>query len=73
MCSKGINSSGRSGYFGPKPPDEITHHYHFQVFALDTTLDLPPGADRPAMLEAMRGKILASINLTGVFVKPATQ
>ncbi|MDZ4792532.1 MAG: YbhB/YbcL family Raf kinase inhibitor-like protein [Hyphomicrobiales bacterium] len=69
---QGANSTGGTGYFGPKPPDEITHHYHFQVFALDTKLDLPPAADREAVLEAMKDHVLAVGNLVGVFVKPAS-
>jgi phosphatidylethanolamine-binding protein (PEBP) family uncharacterized protein len=33
--------------------------HHVQVFALDTTLDLPPGFNRQARLKAMRGHVLA--------------
>src|SRR5256885_14226934 len=34
---QGVNSRGSIGYFGPAPPrGDPPHHYHFQIFALDT-------------------------------------
>ena len=56
---QGVNSRGSVGYFGPKPPADGDHHYHFQIFALDTALDLKPGAGRKEILEAMKGHVLA--------------
>lgn len=50
------------GYDGPCPPwnDEVVHHYHFTVYALNVkSLDLPADFDGPAVLAAMKGKILA--------------
>ena len=35
------------------------HHYHFQVFALDTAIDLERGAGRSTLLEEMRDHVLA--------------
>lgn len=69
---QGKNSAGRAGYFGPKPPDDATHHYHFQVFALDTVLMLDPGKDRQTVLEAMKDHVLASGELVGTFRNPQT-
>ena len=66
---QGVNDRGSFGYFGPKPPDEKDHHYHFQVFALDTTLDLPTNAARKDILEAMKGHVLAQGEIVGVFNK----
>jgi Raf kinase inhibitor-like YbhB/YbcL family protein len=43
---QGANTRGATGYFGPRPPVNDPHHYHFQIFALDTTLALKPGAKR---------------------------
>jgi len=40
---EGRNSTGRIGYIGPCPPSG-THHYHFQLYALNIVLDLPPTA-----------------------------
>ncbi len=67
---QGQNSAGRTGYFGPKPPDEPVHHYHFQIFALDTTLPLDPGKDLPAVVDAMKGHVLASGEIVGTFRNP---
>ena len=55
------NVRGSAGYIGPKPPAGQTHPYHFEVFALSTKLDLDPAnADRQAVVNAMKGSILAS-------------
>jgi Raf kinase inhibitor-like YbhB/YbcL family protein len=57
---QGRNSRGSTGYHGPRPPvGDAPHRYHFQLFALDTLLDLPVGADREQVLEAMQGHVLA--------------
>jgi len=69
---QGSNSRGSTGYFGPKPPPGTgTHHYHFQLFALDTTLDVDPGADRDTLLEAMKDHVLSKAKLVGTFTAPA--
>jgi Raf kinase inhibitor-like YbhB/YbcL family protein len=44
---QGRNGSGNGDYVGPRPPAGERHPYHFQVFALNTTLDIDPAnADR---------------------------
>ena len=60
---------GTVGYMGPRPPDPAPHHYHFQVFALDKDLDLPAGAERAALAEAMKGHVLASGELVAAYQK----
>lgn len=70
---QGTNSRGSIGYFGPRPPAGGDHHYHFQVFALDTMLDLEPSAGRKEVLAAIKGHILAKGDLIGVFRKPANR
>jgi len=71
---QGMTSRGSVGYLGPKPPvGDPPHHYHFQVFALDALLDVPPGATRDDVLAAMSGKVLAAGELVGTYqqtVKP---
>ena len=59
----------KTGYFGPRPPDGPAHHYHFQVFALDRPLDLKQGADRAALVAAMKGHVLASGELVATYQK----
>src|SRR5687768_12942816 len=56
---QGRNNRRATGYFGPRPPGSSPHHYHFQLFALDAPLNLAAGADREALLAAMRGHVLA--------------
>jgi len=67
---QGRNSRGSTGYFGPRPPGSEPHAYHFQVFALDRQLDLPPGASRAEVLQAMEGHVLAQGELVGRFARP---
>lgn len=67
---QGPNSAGSIGYSGPKPPvGDGPHRYHFQVFALDRMLGLPPGATRAQVLEAMGGHVLAAGELVGTYAK----
>lgn len=62
----GKNSWGKSGYGGPCPP-RGTHRYFFKLYALDTVLDLAPGATKEQLLKAMEGHILAQAELMGTY------
>jgi Raf kinase inhibitor-like YbhB/YbcL family protein len=62
----GKNSWGRKDYGGPCPPGG-THRYFFKFYALDTLLDLKPGASKKELLNAMQGHILAQTELMGKF------
>jgi Raf kinase inhibitor-like YbhB/YbcL family protein len=64
LGTDGRNSWGDLGYGGPCPPSG-THRYFFDVYALDTTLDLAPGATKQQVLNAMEGHILAEATLMG--------
>ena len=65
---QGKTSRGSVGYYGPRPPvGDPPHHYHFQVLALDTLLDLPPGADRDQLLAAAKGHVIAKGELVGTY------
>lgn len=65
---QGRSDRGGLGYYGPRPPKgDSAHHYHFQVFALDRMLDLPRGASRAELLDAMQGHVLASDEIVGRF------
>jgi hypothetical protein len=64
----GKNSKGKLGFAGATPPPgHGVHHYHFQVFALDSALSLGAGADRDTVVTAMRGHVLASGEVVGTF------
>ena len=57
---QGLNVRKTAGFLGPKPPAGQTHPYHFEVFALNTKLDLDPAkTDRNAVLAAMKEHVLA--------------
>lgn len=65
---QGRTSRGSVGYFGPRPPaGDPPHHYHFQVFALDTEVASPAGAERDEVLAAMKGHVLAAGELIGTY------
>jgi hypothetical protein len=56
------------GYRGPAPPPGSgAHRYYFRIYALDTPLQLGPEADKPALLEAMKGHVLAEGTLMGTY------
>ena len=64
----GLNIRKASGYMGPKPPAGQTHPYHFEVFAVDKTLDLDPAtADRNAVVAAMKDHVLAQGEIVGMY------
>ncbi|GAB7563039.1 YbhB/YbcL family Raf kinase inhibitor-like protein [Methylobacillus methanolivorans] len=68
---QGVTISGRTGYLGPRPrPLTGTHHYYFQVYALDNILAVPEGVSREQFVEALRGKVLAKGKLEGVYESP---
>lgn len=53
-------------YGGPCPPSGI-HHYHFKLYALDMKLDLPKGATKQQVEQAMEGHILGRAELIGLY------
>lgn len=69
---QGKNDNGSFGYFGPRPPSGV-HHYHFQIFALDGPLTLHTDASLRALVDAMKGRVLADGDLVGTFAAPERQ
>lgn len=63
---QGVNDAGKIGYTGPCPPSG-THRYFFKIYALDSALDLEPGANRKQIDDALRGKIIAQGELMGTY------
>ena len=62
-------------YRGPgAPANGPQHHYMFEIYALDTKLDVQPGADafasRAAVMQAMQGHILGKAVYGGLFKRP---
>jgi len=64
--TNGKNGSGKSGYTGPCPPSG-THHYHFKLYALDTSLNAPSGWSKDQLLQAMQGRVIGQGELVGTF------
>lgn len=72
--SRQISASGEV-YRGPgAPATGPVHHYTFELFALDTKIDVPPGADawatRTAVYNAMQGHVLGKAVYVGLFRRP---
>lgn len=56
---QGENDFAERGYRGPLPPsDDGPHRYRFTVLALESPLDLAPGATRSAVDDAVSGAVL---------------
>lgn len=64
---QGTNDFGKIGYGGPAPPPGPPHRYYFKLTALNTVLNLPPGAKRADILAAMEGHVLAEGWLMGLY------
>lgn len=62
-----------NGYMGPGAPPGPYHHYTFELYALDTMLDVPQGtpqeatATRAALVDAMDGHVLGKAVLVARF------
>ena len=66
----GRNIARQNAYFGPRTPPKTTHHYHLQVLALDTTLDLKEGATRAEFATAIAGHVVGTGDVVGLFTGP---
>jgi len=69
-----ISATGRV-YRGPgAPATGPRHHYTFELFALDTKIDVQPGTDpfqtRADVLKAMQGHVLGKAVYMGLFHRP---
>lgn len=67
----GLNDFGKPGYGGPCPPKgRGPHRYFFRLFALDVaSIQLAAGSKRSALDRAMRGHVLAEIQLMGRYLR----
>jgi Raf kinase inhibitor-like YbhB/YbcL family protein len=69
-----ISASG-AVYRGPgAPANGPMHHYTFEVYALDTKIDMAAGADawetRRALFKAMDGHVIGKAVMVGMFKRP---
>lgn len=67
----GPNMRGPSyQYMGPHPPPGPKHHYHLQLFALDTTIPEDSSTSYDDLIAAMKDHVLASGELVGLAQAP---
>ena len=64
---QGTNITGKAGYQGSCAPPGSPHHYTFELLALDGKLDLPQGATREQVQDAMKDHVLGSAVYIGLF------
>ena len=62
---QGTNDFRKIGYGGPCPPQGPAHRYFFKLHALDTELNLAPGATKKQLEAAIAGHILTQAELIG--------
>ena len=70
---QGQNDFDKTGYAGPCPPGKSAHRYVFALYALDSKLNLPPGATRKQVEYALKEHILAHGELIGRYQRTPTQ
>ena len=61
---QGQNDFDKPGYAGPCPPTSV-HRYEFTLYALDSKLNLPAGATKKQVEDALKEHILARGRLIG--------
>jgi Raf kinase inhibitor-like YbhB/YbcL family protein len=66
--AEGANGWGKTGYMGPSPPPGSgPHRYFHELHALDSELELEPGASREQLEAALNGHELAKAELVGTY------
>jgi Raf kinase inhibitor-like YbhB/YbcL family protein len=63
---QGKNDFGNNNYGGPCPPSS-THRYYFRLYALSQKLNLPEGATKEELLQAIEPVKLAKAELMGKY------
>jgi hypothetical protein len=66
---QGRNDFGKIGYGGPCPPPGKPHRYFFKLYAVDTKLNLKPGANKKDVERAIQGHILAQGEWMGRYAR----
>jgi Raf kinase inhibitor-like YbhB/YbcL family protein len=67
---QGPNIARGNSYMGPGTPAGRTHHYVFEVYALNAKLGLPATATRAEVLAAMVGKVVGKGVYVGRYRQP---
>lgn len=65
---EGANGAGKSGYRGPCPPTgHGVHHYHFRLYALDASLELPAATKVDDLETDIEKHLIDSADLVGLY------
>ncbi|MCL4358482.1 YbhB/YbcL family Raf kinase inhibitor-like protein [Patescibacteria group bacterium] len=64
----GLNSFGKNSYGGPCPPSGA-HHYHFKIYAIDTTLNIASSSRKINLEESMAGHIIGQGEIIGLYAR----
>lgn len=65
---QGKNTWGTLGYRGPAPPlGHGIHHYHFKLYAVDSSIQVPSGVEKSELLVLLSGHVLARGELVGTY------
>jgi Raf kinase inhibitor-like YbhB/YbcL family protein len=62
---QGKNDFGKIGYNGPCPPPGKSHRYFFKLYALDSKLNLKPGASKQEVERAIASHTLVKAEWMG--------
>lgn len=64
---EGKNDFGKNEYGGPcPPPGSGTHHYVFELYALDSELDLPRSTDQMNLRNAIKESVIDQAVIVGI-------
>ena len=67
---QGLNDFKHLGYGGPCPPPGKAHRYFFKLYALDSTLELKPGATKKEVERKLaKMHVLAQGQLMGTYIR----
>jgi len=66
---EGTNSARRTGYMGPCPPGGQTHRYFFELYALDTELDLDEHATIQQLERHIQGHQVGRAEIMGLYAR----
>jgi Raf kinase inhibitor-like YbhB/YbcL family protein len=68
---QGRNDFGGLGFAAPCPPVLTTASYRLSLYALDSALDLAPGATEAAFMQAVAGHVLDQVQISCSYLRPA--
>jgi len=66
-ATEGLTTTDLPGYVGPRPPKGTgRHHYTFELYALDTLLDLLPATPLDELVAHIQKHTIARASLVGI-------